>query len=72
MKEWARPGHRDRPVPDGRQGGGLLRQLRRQRGTAAVRDIGEEPVLADLIGGVKTMLDAYEEGIDRQAVPGEQ
>jgi F-type H+-transporting ATPase subunit gamma len=33
---------------------------------AAVRDIGEEPSLADLIGGVKTMLDAYETGkIDR-------
>jgi len=34
--------------------------------TAAVRDIGEEPSIADLIGGVKTMLDAYEDGrIDR-------
>jgi F-type H+-transporting ATPase subunit gamma len=34
--------------------------------TAAVRDMGEEPTLSDLIGGVKTMLDAYEEGrIDR-------
>ncbi len=34
--------------------------------TAAVRDLGEEPALADLIGGVKTMLDAYEQGrIDR-------
>ena len=34
--------------------------------TAAVRDLGEEPTLSDLIGGVKTMLDAYEEGkIDR-------
>jgi F-type H+-transporting ATPase subunit gamma len=33
---------------------------------AAVRDIGEEPAIGDLIGGVKTMLDAYEEGkIDR-------
>lgn len=33
---------------------------------SAVRDIGEEPSLSDLIGGVKTMLDAYEEGrIDR-------
>ena len=33
---------------------------------AAVRDLGEEPVLSDLIGGVKAMLDAYEEGkIDR-------
>jgi len=34
--------------------------------TAAVRDLGETPALADLIGAVKTMLDAYEEGrIDR-------
>jgi F-type H+-transporting ATPase subunit gamma len=33
---------------------------------AAVRDIGEDPSLEDLIGGVKTMLDAYEDGkIDR-------
>ena len=29
---------------------------------AATRDLGEEPVLADLIGSVKTMLDAYAEG----------
>ena len=34
--------------------------------TAAIRDIGEAPNVADLIGGVKTMLDAYETGtIDR-------
>jgi len=34
--------------------------------TSAVRDIGEEPALADLIGAVKIMLDAYEAGrIDR-------
>ncbi|RLQ22026.1 F0F1 ATP synthase subunit gamma [Seongchinamella sediminis] len=34
--------------------------------TAAVRDLGEEPSLADLIGGVKAMLDAYADGkIDR-------
>jgi F-type H+-transporting ATPase subunit gamma len=33
---------------------------------AAARDIGEEPALEDLIGGVKTMLDAYSDGrIDR-------
>ncbi len=33
---------------------------------AAVRDLGEEPSISDLIGGVKAMLDAYEEGkIDR-------
>ena len=30
--------------------------------TATVRDLGEEPSLADLIGGVKSMLDAYTEG----------
>ena len=30
--------------------------------TAAVRDLGEEPTVSDLIGGVKTMLDAYEDG----------
>jgi F-type H+-transporting ATPase subunit gamma len=29
---------------------------------AATRDIGEEPVLADLIGSVKTMLDAFSNG----------
>lgn len=28
---------------------------------AAVRDLGEEPAIVDLIGGIKTMLDAYEE-----------
>ena len=33
---------------------------------AAVRDLGEAPAVADLIGGVKAMLDAYESGkIDR-------
>jgi F-type H+-transporting ATPase subunit gamma len=30
--------------------------------TASVRDLGEEPSIEDLIGGVKTMLDAYTEG----------
>lgn len=29
---------------------------------AATRDMGEEPILADLIGSVKTMLDAFSEG----------
>ncbi|TNE77724.1 MAG: F0F1 ATP synthase subunit gamma [Gammaproteobacteria bacterium] len=29
---------------------------------ATVRDLGDEPVAKDLIGGVKVMLDAYEEG----------
>jgi F-type H+-transporting ATPase subunit gamma len=30
--------------------------------TASVRDLGEEPSIEDLIGGVKTMLDAYTNG----------
>ena len=29
---------------------------------AAVKDVGDEPNAADLIGGVKVMLDAYDEG----------
>ena len=34
--------------------------------TAVMNDVGEKPALADLIGGVKVMLDAYEAGeIDR-------
>ena len=33
---------------------------------AAMNNVGEDPALADLIGGIKVMLDAYEEGkIDR-------
>ncbi|MEQ9452925.1 MAG: F0F1 ATP synthase subunit gamma [Pseudomonadales bacterium] len=33
---------------------------------AIMNDVGEQPVLEDLIGGIKVMLDAYEEGkIDR-------
>jgi F-type H+-transporting ATPase subunit gamma len=40
---------------------------------AAVRDIGEEPSLSDLIGTVKTMLDAYAEGkIDKLFLVGNQ
>lgn len=41
--------------------------------TAAVRDIGEAPAIADLIGAVKTMLDAYADGkIDRLFLVGNQ
>ncbi len=41
--------------------------------TAAVRDLGEEPSVSDLIGGVKTMLDSYENGeIDRLFLVGNQ
>jgi F-type H+-transporting ATPase subunit gamma len=41
--------------------------------SAAVRDIGEEPSLSDLIGAVKTMLDAYGEGkIDKLFLVGNE
>ena len=41
--------------------------------TAAIRDLGEEPSVADLIGGVKVMLDAYIEGkIDRLYLVGNE
>jgi len=41
--------------------------------TAAVRDIGEEPAISDLIGAVKSMLDAYAEGkIDKLFLVGNE
>lgn len=41
--------------------------------TAAVRDLGEDPSLGDLIGGVKVMLDAYSEGkIDKLYLVGNE
>ncbi len=41
--------------------------------TSAVRDLGEEPSIGALIGGVKTMLDAYEAGtIDRLFLVGNE
>ncbi len=40
--------------------------------TAAVRDLGETPALADLIGAVKTMLDRLRGRAYRSLVPGEQ
>ncbi len=40
---------------------------------AATRDLGEEPVLADLIGSVKTMLDAFADGnIDKLYLVGNE
>ena len=40
---------------------------------AAVRDMGEAPSVSDLIGSVKTMLDAYSEGkIDRLYLVGNE
>lgn len=41
--------------------------------TAAIRHLGDEPAAADLIGGVKIMLDAYAAGrIDRLFIAGNQ
>jgi F-type H+-transporting ATPase subunit gamma len=41
--------------------------------TAAIRDIGEAPAVADLIGGVKVMLDAFSQGrIDRLYLVGNE
>ena len=40
---------------------------------ASTRDIGEEPTITDLIGSIKVMLDAYEEGrLDRLYLVGNQ
>ena len=40
---------------------------------SAVRNMGEEPAVADLIGGVKTMLDSYTEGhLDRLYLAGNE
>lgn len=40
---------------------------------AAIRDLGEDPALADLIGGVKVMLDAYSDGkIDKLYLVGNE
>jgi F-type H+-transporting ATPase subunit gamma len=41
--------------------------------TAAIRDLGEDPAIAQLIGSVKVMLDAYSEGrIDRLFLVGNE
>jgi F-type H+-transporting ATPase subunit gamma len=40
---------------------------------AAIRDMGEDPAISDLIGGVKVMLDAYSEGkIDKLYLVGNE
>ena len=40
---------------------------------AAIRDLGEDPAVADLIGGVKVMLDAYSDGkIDKLFLVGNE
>lgn len=65
MKEWADQGIEIELSLIGAKAAGFFNSYGGNV-TAAVRDLGEEPALADLIGGVKAMLDAYEKGrIDR-------
>jgi len=65
MKEWADQGIEIELSLIGAKAAGFFNSYGGNV-TAAVRDLGEEPGLADLIGGVKTMLDAYAKGsIDR-------
>lgn len=61
MKEWADQGIEIELSLIGAKAGAFFRSYGGNV-TAAVRDLGEEPTLADLIGGVKTMLDAYADG----------
>jgi F-type H+-transporting ATPase subunit gamma len=65
MKEWANQGIEIELSLVGAKAAGFFNSYGGNV-TAAVRDLGEAPALADLIGGVKAMLDAYEKGrIDR-------
>ena len=65
MKEWADQGIEIELSLIGAKAAGFFNSYGGNV-TAAVRDLWEEPSLADLIGGVKAMLDAYEKGrIDR-------
>jgi len=72
MKEWADQGIEIELSLIGAKAAGFFNSYGGNV-TAAVRDLGEEPALADLIGGVKTMLDAYEKGrIDRLFLVGNE
>ncbi len=72
MKEWADQGIEIELSLIGAKAAGFFNSYGGNV-TAAVRDLGEEPALADLIGGVKAMLDAYEKGrIDRLFLVGNE
>jgi F-type H+-transporting ATPase subunit gamma len=72
MKEWADQGIEIELSLIGAKAAGFFNSYGGNV-TAAVRDLGEEPTLADLIGGVKAMLDAYEKGrIDRLFLVGNE
>jgi F-type H+-transporting ATPase subunit gamma len=72
MKEWADQGVSNDLCLIGSKAAGFFKSVGGNV-VAAVRDIGETPTLADLIGSVKVMLDAYSEGrIDRLYLVGNE
>lgn len=65
MKEWADQGIDNELCLIGGKAAGFFKSIGGNV-TAAVRDIGEKPTIADLIGTVKVMLDAFSAGrVDR-------
>jgi F-type H+-transporting ATPase subunit gamma len=65
MKEWADQGVDNELCLIGGKAAGFFKSIGGNV-TAAVRDIGEKPTIADLIGTVKVMLDAFSAGrVDR-------
>ncbi|MBU2705906.1 F0F1 ATP synthase subunit gamma [Zooshikella marina] len=65
MKQWADQGAEIDLCLVGSKAGAFFRHYG-GNAVAAINGLGDEPSIADLIGGVKVMLDAYEEGrIDR-------
>jgi F-type H+-transporting ATPase subunit gamma len=72
MKEWADQGVTNDLCLIGGKAAGFFKSVGGNV-VAAVRDIGETPAVADLIGSVKVMLDAYGEGrIDRLYLVGNE
>ncbi len=72
MKEWADQGVQNDLCLIGGKGAGFFRSVGGNV-VAAIRDIGETPSMATLIGSVKVMLDAYSEGrIDRLYLVGNE
>ena len=66
MKEWADQGVEIELSLIGHKGGGIFQQLRRKCHSRSCAISARRHTLADLIGSVKTMLDAYADGrIDR-------
>jgi len=72
MKEWAYQGVPNDLCLIGGKSAGFFRSVGGNV-AAALRDVGETPAIATLIGGVKVMLDAYSEGrIDRLYLVGNE